>query len=71
MSKVKMIDLASGWKYGFPKQLPEGILEEGESKLLEWLINEGYPQSEIDDSRGPILFRIWSVDEKTLKGAIQ
>lgn len=42
-TKVHMIDPPSGWKYGFPKVLPEGI-----ENVIEWLVENGYPQSEID-----------------------
>jgi hypothetical protein len=46
MSKVLMCDPPSGWKYGFPKPIPED-LPKGES-IFPWLLSEGYPQSEID-----------------------
>jgi hypothetical protein len=32
-----MIDPPEGWKYGFPKPLPNGV------DLSEWLFGEGYP----------------------------
>lgn len=38
-----MIDPPSGWKYGFPKELPKGV-----ENVTEWLIENGYPKSEID-----------------------
>lgn len=44
--KVMMIDPPSGWKYGFPKVLPE-VLPEG-MNTIQWLVLMGYPQSEID-----------------------
>ena len=40
---VTMIDPPSGWKYGFPKPIPDEVED-----VLEWLVGEGYPQSEID-----------------------
>lgn len=57
MKKVLMVDPPSGWKYGFPKPLPEratihyGGTDYGVSKgfnVVEWLLNNGYPQSEIN-----------------------
>ena len=57
--KVIMCDPPSGWKYGFPKPLPEHLAyglskepkddfnEYGET-VLEWIVKEGYPQEEID-----------------------
>ena len=38
-----MIDPPSGWLYGFPKELPEGV-----ENVLAWLVENGYPQKEID-----------------------
>lgn len=38
-----MIDPPSGWKYGFPKQLPENVKD-----LRQWLIDEGYPEKDVD-----------------------
>jgi hypothetical protein len=39
----KMIDPPSGWKYGFPKELPDDIKD-----FKQWLIDNGYPESEVD-----------------------
>ena len=41
--KVHYIDPPSGWKYGFPKVLPEGV-----DNTIQWLLDNGYPQREID-----------------------
>ena len=41
--KILMCDPPSGWKYGFPKPIPDDL-----TSTLEWLVSEGYPQSEID-----------------------
>ena len=38
-----MIDPPSGWKYGFPKVLPEDVVD-----TKKWLVENGYPQVEID-----------------------
>ena len=34
MTKMKMCDPPSGWKYGFPKPVPEGVLE-----IVPWLLS--------------------------------
>ena len=44
----KLIDPPMGWRYGFPKEIPKSVLESGFSNLLEWLIDNGYPQYELD-----------------------
>jgi hypothetical protein len=41
--KRHMIDPPSGWRYGFPKELPAGV-----ENVLTWLVENGYPQKEID-----------------------
>jgi hypothetical protein len=40
MTKKLMIDPPSGWRYGFPKELPE----DQRSRATEWLIEQGYPK---------------------------
>ena len=44
MRKVRMIDPPEGWRFGFPKELPEGV------DLQEWLFGEGYPMDLIPDA---------------------
>lgn len=41
--KKHIIDPPCGWLYGFPKELPEGV-----ENVLAWLVENGYPQKEID-----------------------
>ena len=41
--KKHMIDPPSGWLYGFPKELPEDVKD-----TSAWLVENGYPQKEID-----------------------
>lgn len=38
-----MIDPPSGWKYGFPKELPAEVKD-----VRSWLIENGYPESQVD-----------------------
>ena len=60
--QVTMIDPPSGWKYGFPKVLPK----EAQGRNLEWLVENGYPQSEIDKMKDHFYVRYWieEVDEE-------
>lgn len=59
---VRMCDPPSGWKWGFPKAMPEMKMDE--DKFHEWLVSEGMPQSEIDywtkSSMGYIPVRCWT-----------
>ena len=47
--KVLMIDPPEGWKYGFPKPVHEEYHTLGDDfDLKRWLIDERYPQKDID-----------------------
>jgi len=71
--KVTMIDPPSGWKYEFPKPLPEHLAsnlskqptddanEYGET-VMEWLVKEGYPQEEIDKCGDHFYVRYWETE---------
>ena len=43
MAKIKMIDPPSGYLYGFPKPIPEDVKD-----VKQWLLDNGYPQSQMD-----------------------
>lgn len=52
-------DPPSGWKFGFPK-----IYDRNEyPDFYKWIVEEGYPQSEIDSYDGQFYCRFWEVDE--------
>ena len=52
--KRKMIDPPSGWKYGFPKEIPEDV-----DDTRQWLIDNGYPESEIKALGDSFFVRGW------------
>ena len=54
---VKMIDPPSGWKYGFPKPIPSNV-----ENVLKWLVENGYPQKEIDSCGQHFYCRYWEKD---------
>jgi hypothetical protein len=55
-----IIDPPSGWKYGFPKPIPE----DRKNDILVWLVEQGYPQSEIDNLGDYFHYRSWKEDEQ-------
>ena len=57
-----MVDPPSGWKYGFPKPMPEGI----ENKR-QWFIDEGYPEETIKalEVAGVWHYRTWERTDDT------
>jgi hypothetical protein len=60
MSKktVLMIDPPSGWKYGFPMPLPDPRPE----STTAWLVEQGYPQAEIDLMGKYFYCRYWEAE---------
>ena len=55
-----MIDPPAGWKYGFPKPLPDGV-----ENIKEWLLENGYPQREIDLCGKHFYYRAWEHTDDT------
>lgn len=51
-----MIDPVRGWNYGFPKELPDGVVD-----VRQWLIDNGYPESQVDFAMKHL--RIWVQEE--------
>lgn len=63
MKKVTMVDPDEGWKYGFPKVLPEEL--KGKD-ITSWLVSEGYPLEKIEQwnssTLGYLPLRTWETD---------
>ena len=62
MTKVTMIDPDEGWKYGFPKMLPNEL--KGKD-ITSWLIEKGYPIDKLEDFNsklGYIPMRTWETE---------
>jgi hypothetical protein len=49
------VDPPSGWQYGFPKVFDPIV----DGDVMEWIVKEGYPQSEIDKLGNSFYFRSW------------
>ena len=50
---IKLIDPPEGWKYGFPKQLPDNV-----ENIIDWLIRNGYPKQLIESYGDSFYYRI-------------
>lgn len=50
-----IIDPPGGWHYGFPKEIPE----ERKNDVKTWLVEQGYPQSNIDELGEYFFCRYW------------
>jgi hypothetical protein len=59
--KRTMVDPPGGWKYGFPKALPNPLPQPWHFQL--WLISEGYPMSEIASYGEHLYCREWETDD--------
>ena len=55
----KMIDPPSGWRYGFPKELPKEVKT---GDINDWLVTEGYPKEIIEELGEYFHFRIWETE---------
>lgn len=55
-----IVDPPSGWKYGFPKELPEDAHLDS-FDFRQWLLNSGYPESEVDFAMQYV--RTWTQEE--------
>jgi len=45
---IVLIDPPSGHRYGFPKMLPHGYQSDEDFSLRGWLVQEGYPEEEVE-----------------------
>lgn len=61
MTKMIMVDPPGGWKYGFPRPMPVEIREAGGS-VIPWLVENGYPQAEVDSYGKHFYVRYWEQD---------
>jgi len=43
-----LIDPPSGWQHGFPKPLPQHLIQSSDEELSAWLLEQGYPQKLLD-----------------------
>ncbi len=56
---VRYIDPPMGWNYGFPKEIPEHILD-----IKDWLVKNGYPKWLIDHHGEQFIYRIGYSEKK-------
>ena len=61
LRQMTIIDPPSGWKYGFPKPIPEDRLKDS----TVWLVEQGYPQHLIDDLGEHFYCRYWQQPEES------
>jgi len=54
---VTMIDPPEGWRYGFPKPIPEGVTD-----TTAWLIEQGYPKEVVAAYGVHFFCRYWEED---------
>ena len=53
------IDPVEGWRYGFPKVLPDNVQD-----INEWLVAEGYPQEQIDAFPQGVPCGMWQEEDE-------
>jgi hypothetical protein len=62
-----IIDPPSGWKYGFPKPIPEDRRYDS----LTWLVENGYPQHLIDELGEHFYCRYWEQTDEAIDNYYQ
>jgi len=50
---MKLIDPPGGWRYDFPKPIPDDVKD-----VNKWLVENGYPQEEIDKHGEHFYYRV-------------
>lgn len=60
---VKYVDPPLGWRYGFPKRLPDPP----PMNMGAWLLENGYPQSEVNIWKGNVPYRIFVEEEDVVE----
>lgn len=58
MARRIMIDPPEGWKYGFPKEWDRDD-DPLDGSLVPWLLEKGYPQTEVDRFGGSLRVRVF------------
>ncbi len=60
MAKRRLVDPPSGWKYGFPKVYdnPDNL------PMEEWLVKNGYPETEFNKDGKVYYIRTWEEDDE-------
>lgn len=58
MAKVLMVDPPEGWKYGFPKPVPDNCV--AGQDMTDWLVAQGYPRDLTEKSW--FYLRFWETD---------
>lgn len=52
-----MVDPPDGWRYGFPKVCPE----EHKHRILDWIVEVGYPKAEVEKLGKYFHVRCWEI----------
>jgi hypothetical protein len=56
MTDTLIVDPPQGWKYGFPKPVPDDRRHD----IIAWMVEQGYPRSIIDEwTEGNFPVRCW------------
>ncbi len=55
---VTYIDPPEGWRHGFPKAIPDDIMQ-GIGSIKSWLLEQGYPKTVMDNYGAHFFYRTW------------
>jgi hypothetical protein len=57
-----MIDPPSGWRYGFPKEIPNNVTD-----IMGWLVENGYPKNIMDELGEYFHYRVFYIQQTQIK----
>jgi hypothetical protein len=57
-----VIDPPEGWRYGFPKIIPNDMIIASEELFSKWLVSNGYPEDRLFEALR--YSRYWEQNEK-------
>jgi hypothetical protein len=57
-NKKLMVDPPDGWRYNFPKVCPK----EHQHRILDWVVESGYPKEEIEKLGKHFYVRCWEIE---------
>ena len=64
MKKLMFCDPPSGWRYGFPRVVPDEVYNsKDKGTFAEWLFSCGYPREEYDSFKGGFVCRFWEQED--------
>jgi hypothetical protein len=56
---MMVVDPPEGWRYGFPKPVPEGYMKMSWEDKKDWYVEQGYPAEKIEELGNFFYVSMW------------